>query len=238
MPPEATEVVPAPDVSLDPMFSFLVAALDSIAVGVIAVDRNLRLVHCNTYAKEILHHGSCLAIAGGLLTCPQASDTAHLRLAITRCLGNDTPAPTVFRLYDHRVAEFIEIAILRCGHSTDMQQFAAIYVRSPDPQNAVSDTLLADLYGLTRAERQIASLLTQEGSVTLAAKVRGVSPSTARTHLRSLLRKTGARRQVDLVQRLSTGLGGMMRFGTRSSPPLAAPALPAEIISSLKQGKP
>lgn len=237
MSPDASEVVPTPDISLDPMFSFLVAALDSIAVGVIAVDRTLRLVHSNTYAKEILQQGSCLGIAGGLLTCPQPADTAHLRLAVTRCLSNETSTPTVFRLYDHRLAEFIEIAILRCGRPTDMHQFAAIYIRSPDTQQPVSDTMLAGLYGLTRAERQIASLLTKEGSVTLAAKVRGVSASTARTHLRSLLRKTGARRQVDLVQRLSTGLGGMIRVD-----PGASGSAPATIGSmedtKFEEGKP
>lgn len=237
MSPDASEAVPNPDVGLDPMFSFLVSALDSIAVGVIAVDRTLRLVHCNTYAKEILQQGSCLGIASGLLTCPQAADTAHLWLAVTRCLSNETAAPTVFRLYDHRLAEFIEIAILRCGHPTDVQQFAAIYIRSPDPQQAVSDTMLAGLYGLTRAERQIASLLTQEGSVTLAAKVRGVSASTARTHLRSLLRKTGARRQVDLVQRLSTGLGGMIRVDAETAHSTPASVMPTE-VPKLGEGKP
>lgn len=220
MPPDASEVVPNPDTLLDPMFSFLVAALDSIAVGVIAVDRNLRLIHSNAYAREILQQGSCLGIAGGHLTCPQAPDTTQLRMAVQHCLDNETTAPAVFRLYDHRLSEFLEIAILRCGKSTDTRQFASIYIRSPNPQHAVSDTLLADLYGLTRAERQIASLLTQEGSVTLAAKVRGVSASTARTHLRSLLRKTGARRQVDLVQRLSTGLGGMIRIEQNATPSL------------------
>jgi len=203
------------------MFSFLVAALDSIAVGVIAVDRNLRLIHSNAYAREILQQGSCLGIASGQLTCLQAPDTTQLRMAVQHCLNNETTGPAVFRLYDHRLSEFLEIAILRCGKSIDTRQLASIYIRSPDPQHAVSDTLLADLYGLTRAERQIASLLTQEGSVTVAAKVRGVSPSTARTHLRSLLRKTGARRQVDLVQRLSTGLGGMIRLEQSAAAPLS-----------------
>lgn len=237
MAPDISEVVPASDINFDPMFSFLVTALDSIAVGVIAVDRNSRLIHCNVYAREILQQGSCLGIAGGLLTCPQPTDAAHLRFAVTRCLDKETSAPAVFRLYDHRLAEFIEVAIMPCGRATDAQQYAAIYVRSPDPHHAVSDTLLADLYGLTRAERQIASLLAQEGSVTVAAKVRGVSPSTARTHLRSLLRKTGARRQVDLVQRLSTGLGGMIRVGTGSSPPVTAPGASAANVSSLDEGK-
>lgn len=236
MSPDVPEAVPTPDIPLDPMFSFLVSALDSIAVGVIAVDRTLRLVHCNAYAKEILQQGSCLGIASGLLTCPQTADTAHLRAAVTRCLSHESAEPTVFRLYDHRLGEFIEIAILRCGRPTDVQQFAAIYIRSPDPQQAVSDTMLAGLYGLTRAERQIASLLTQEGSVTLAAKVRGVSASTARTHLRSLLRKTGARRQVDLVQRLSTGLGGMIRVDTETSRARPASALAPE-HPKLEEGK-
>lgn len=213
MTPDTLAAVPSPDVRLDPMYSFLVAALDAISVGVIAVDRNMRLMHSNAYAREILQQGSCLGLVGGQLTCPQAADAARLRLAVGHCLGGTAATPEVFRLYDHRLAEFLEIATLRCAAPGEAEPFAAIYLRSPDPQQAVSDTLLAELYGLTRAERQIAFLLTQQGSVTLAAKVRGVSPSTARTHLRSLLRKTGARRQVDLVQRLSTGLGGMIRLG-------------------------
>jgi DNA-binding CsgD family transcriptional regulator len=215
----------------------MVAVLDRIAVGVVAVDRAMRLVHCNDYARDLLQRGSSLGVAGGLLSCPQSADTVRLRLAVIRCLDDQAPLPTVFRLYDHRLAEFVEIAVLRCGPLTDTQPLVAIFVRSPDPQRAVCDALLAPLYGLTRAERQMAALVTQEGSVTVAAKVRGVSASTARTHLRSLLRKTGARRQVDLVQRLSTGLGGMIRFGTAATPPAQSPVMTSERASVLAVGE-
>jgi len=200
----------SPDVRKDPLYSFLVTALDSIAVGVIAVDRFLRPMHSNKYAREILDLGSTLAVVNGVLTCAQPGDTGRLRTAVARCISDDPATPIVFRLYDHRRAEYLEVAVKRSGDTAP--DYASIYIRSSGPQSGVPDTLLADLYGLTRAERQIASLLTQEGSVTVAAKVRGVSPSTARTHLRSLLRKTGARRQVDLVQRLSTGLCSLVLF--------------------------
>lgn len=198
------------DVRKDRVFSLLVTALDSIAIGVIAVDRSLRPVHCNRYAREILDEGSSLGLVGGTLACPQPGDTSRLRTAVAGCIGAAAGAAAVFRLYDPRRAEHLEVAVKRCGDGAP--DLATIYVRSSGPQPGMPDTLLADLYGFTRAERQIASLLTQEGSVTVAAKVRGVSASTARTHLRSLLRKTGARRQVDLVQRLSTGLCGLVRF--------------------------
>jgi len=200
----------ASDVHKDSVFSFLVSALDSIAIGVIAVDQSLRPVHTNRYAREILDQGASLVLNNGTLTCPQPGDATRLRLAVVRCISGETRAPIVFRLYDHRRTEHVEVAIKRC--SDTVPDIASIYVHSPGLQSGAPEILLAELYGLTRAERQIAALLTREGSVTVAAKVRGVSPSTARTHLRSLLRKTGARRQVDLVQRLSTGVCGLVRF--------------------------
>lgn len=225
MNPDHPESPASPVVRNDPVYSFLVDALDSIAVGVMAVDRSLRLIHANGYARDVLSQGTTLALAGGALACAQAGDTTRLRLAVARCLGGEASSPIVFRLHDHRRAEFIEVAVRRASTDAPAQDIpgglAAIYIRNPGPHPAMSDTLLADLYGLTRAERVIASLLTQEGSVTVAAKVRGVSPSTARTHLRSLLRKTGARRQVDLVQRLSTGLCGLVRFCLKERLPTA-----------------
>lgn len=192
------------------VYSFMVGALDSIRVGVIAADRYLRPVHFNRYARDVLEQGAAIGLLNGTLTCPQPSDASRLRLAVVRCIDDAAAAPVVFRLYDQRRAEYLEVAI-QAARDAGLE-LASIFIRSSAPQADVSDVLLAELYGLTRAERQIASLLTQEGSVTVAAKVRGVSASTARTHLRSLLRKTGARRQVDLVQRLSTGLCGLVRF--------------------------
>lgn len=197
----------------DLVLSTLMGALDSIAVGVIAVDRSLRPLHFNRYAGEILEDGGSLALDDGMLTCPQPADTSRLKTAVTRCIGAQAGSATLFRLYDPRRAESLEVAVKRSGNG--VAELATIFIRNSGPQSEMPDMLLADLYGFTRAERQIAALLTQEGSVTLAAKVRGVSASTARTHLRSLLRKTGARRQVDLVQRLSTGLCGLVRFCPR-----------------------
>lgn len=200
----------ASEVRKDLVFCALVTALDSIAVGVIAVDHLLRPVHFNRYACEILEDGSSLALVGGMLVCPQPGDMSRLKMAVTNCIGADAGSTSVFRLHDPRRTGSLEVAVKRCGDN--VPELATIFIRSPGPQPTMPDMLLAELYGFTRAERQIASLLTREGSVTVAAKVRGVSPSTARTHLRSLLRKTGARRQVDLVQRLSTGLCGLVRF--------------------------
>lgn len=225
MSPDLPESLASPLARNDPVYSFLVGALDSIAVGVMAVDRSLQLIHANDYARDVLDQGTTLALSSGALTCAQAGDTTRLRLAVARCLSGEVSSPIVFRLHDHRRAEFIEVAVRSASSDAPAHAIqgglAAIYIRNPGPQPALSDTLLADLYGLTRAERAIASLLTQEGSVTVAAKVRGVSASTARTHLRSLLRKTGARRQVDLVQRLSTGLCGLVRFCLKERLPAA-----------------
>lgn len=219
----------AQETGSDAVFSFLISALDSIAIGVIAVDRSLKHLHSNHYAREILDGGGSFCLSGSALSCQQPADANRLRTAVMQCTSGEASPPIVFRVYDHRRADYLEVAVRGSGSDGTPTPLACIYLRSPGPQTGIPDVLLAELYGLTRAERQIASLLTQEGSVTVAAKVRGVSPSTARTHLRSLLRKTGARRQVDLVQRLSTGLCGLVRFGAGNERASAqAPAQTAE----------
>jgi DNA-binding CsgD family transcriptional regulator len=59
--------------------------------------------------------------------------------------------------------------------------------------------LLAMTYGLTPAETRVVSCLLAGRSPSESARELRVSPTTARTHLRSVFRKTGVSRQQDLL---------------------------------------
>jgi DNA-binding CsgD family transcriptional regulator len=69
-----------------------------------------------------------------------------------------------------------------------------------DPEERVQQRpgTLNKLFGLTRAEAEIAQLLAQGMSVQEIASHRGISYETARAHLKSVYRKTETNRQSEL----------------------------------------
>lgn len=75
---------------------------------------------------------------------------------------------------------------------TSVEQKAA-----PDPD------LLADAFGLTRAEADVASFLVQGKSAEAIAARRGIAPVTVRNQIKALLAKTGTHRQSELIALLS-----------------------------------
>jgi DNA-binding CsgD family transcriptional regulator len=63
----------------------------------------------------------------------------------------------------------------------------------------VEPEVLAKLYGLTRREADLAVQLSAGLELRAAATAAGMSYNTARSHIRLLFRKTGAKSQLQLV---------------------------------------
>nr|WP_255616854.1 helix-turn-helix transcriptional regulator [Aurantimonas sp. VKM B-3413] len=70
--------------------------------------------------------------------------------------------------------------------------------RRPAPKRDITE-LLKVRYGLTKAEASIAALLKEGVSVKAIAEQRSGSEATVRTHIKSILHKTGTKRQAELV---------------------------------------
>ena len=66
-----------------------------------------------------------------------------------------------------------------------------------------AEDLLRTLFGLTRAEIALTEKLANGQTLTEAAEAARISRETARTHLKSILRKTGTRRQSELTALLA-----------------------------------
>jgi DNA-binding CsgD family transcriptional regulator len=69
----------------------------------------------------------------------------------------------------------------------------------PGPDPAV----LRQLFGLTRMESRVASIISTGASPEEAAENMGISFETARNHLKAVFAKTGTHRQGELVALLS-----------------------------------
>ena len=91
-------------------------------------------------------------------------------------------------------------------HSGRAERAALILVHGlaeqPEPQDAVNQ-LLQQVYGLTPAEARLATLILDGQSPSDAASKLKVSVATVRTQLSSILKKTGSRKQAELIRHLS-----------------------------------
>jgi DNA-binding CsgD family transcriptional regulator len=84
---------------------------------------------------------------------------------------------------------------------------ALVFISDPESRPKPRAALMRALYGLTPAEARLADLLLEGLEVREIAERVGTTLETARSHLKRVLAKTGARRQVELM-RLMLSLPG------------------------------
>lgn len=73
--------------------------------------------------------------------------------------------------------------------------------------------ILSGLFDLTPAETRVARAVCAGSTIEDCARAAGVSPETIRSQLKSVLAKTGTRRQIDLVRLLSSLVRGAQSTG-------------------------
>jgi len=195
----------------------------SLAIGLILVDRQGRLVLANQQAEEILNRkdGLTLSAQGQLVAHKQKNLLlAKLFEAIGTSLGKSLhPGGDVLvERPSGKMPYRLSIMPLRVSNfvSDWKQAVAAIFVSDPDAEPDLDSKFLQQHYGVTRKEAAVASLLVQGLDLDQICDQLGVKKTTVRTQIRSLMDKLDAGRQVELVLKLS-------RIGNGRSPGGEAP---------------
>jgi DNA-binding CsgD family transcriptional regulator len=86
---------------------------------------------------------------------------------------------------------------------------AILFITDPERQIAIRSERLRDEFGLTRAEAALAlEIVAGQGLQAAAGRLR-ITVTTARTHLAHIFRKTGTRRQAELVRVILQSEGGV-----------------------------
>jgi DNA-binding CsgD family transcriptional regulator/PAS domain-containing protein len=197
--------------------AWLEAGLDAMRQGVAVLDAAGRLCHANAALEAMAAQRDGLAIGpDGLLLTDQAAmaqarhalgiavavSGGRIRLlpdgmsfAVPRPSGK---APWLVQMLPLRRAEQGSLAGL---------QGAVAVVTDGATRRPPSALLLQKLLGLTPAEADLAAALAQGRDIAEQARRRRVSRETLRSHLAAIRRKTGCRRQAELVA-LVLRLGG------------------------------
>ncbi len=200
------------------------AALDALPIGALVVDAEMRVLVANLAAENLAARGAALELRreiglGGGGGAPvfararrRAEDTALAFLVRSTALGG-APGGAV-RLHDGAGAPALAASVAPlpkriaggAGGAGRVAGQALILLRdlaaAPPPPPI---GLLRDLFGLTRAEAEVAQALAGGASKRTVAAERGSRESTVRTHVRAVLDKTGAA-NLRALERLLAGL--------------------------------
>ncbi len=169
----------------------------------------------NTAALALVHSRETLFIdAAHTVTLRDKRLHPQLLRHIHRCgYPGQSPFPEPAHLVvprDNQRPLIVQISsLVRPGETTTASSRPAVALRVLDPDRATlpDPRLLQSVFGLTEAETQFCCRLAAGLTVEEVAEASFVSVHTARTHLKRVLRKTGATRQAELLvmfQRLVT----------------------------------
>jgi DNA-binding CsgD family transcriptional regulator len=166
----------------------------SIPIGVIIVSGDRQVVSMNRRAVQIAQKGDSFLIQNNLLRAARPGQTGELDKLIEAALAGQSPRGMIVR-ESNELPLWVQAVPLSEGR-------AAVLISDPEQRCIPDDEMLGALFGLTPAERRLASLLIQGASLREAAAQLQISLHTARTHLKVIFHKTGTNRQSRLMFRL------------------------------------
>lgn len=182
-------------------------ALDASRTATIILDAHARIVHCNAAAAELLRQGDGIVARGGGVAASDHTHNGRLRalIATASAAGGGTPfrpggAMTLPRSSRKRPL-YILVSPLRVDEAL-IPAHVLVQVGDPERQTTLPGHVLRPLYQLTPSEAEIANALVAGRSVDEIAELRGVTSGTVRIQLKTILQKTGARRQSELMRLL------------------------------------
>lgn len=182
-------------------------AFDNLLYGVVVVDHCGRPVAKNKLAQDILARRDGIVEGSEGIEVLSHNRRMPLRHVLREWqsaawTGGERRAETLV-VHRKETATPLSVSIIPLSDSPDYvyeQQGALIFIADPERPNRANTDLLQRAFGLTPAEARLTALIAAGHRLTDAANISGTSVGTARTHLKRIFDKTGAKRQVDLVR--------------------------------------
>lgn len=192
--------------------SFYECLMDKMDIGCIVLDERGQLLSNNVFAQSILSDERGLAIRSGKVVALESSVGSELKQAIkTAAIAklNDCKSQNGMglrigdsssTLLDIVVKPLFSSDIPLVDGSPAVAIFVSECVQSDSPMDVQA---LAKIYGFTKCEARVGSLLCAGMTIAEASDELGVSVNTAKTHLRGIYEKTGFNRQSQVVALLN-----------------------------------
>jgi DNA-binding CsgD family transcriptional regulator len=180
--------------------------LDKLDRGVVLLDAAGAIIDANTLAQQVLREEKGLQNRGGRLAFTDVDvdarfarllDATHDVAGARRSLAASVKCPG---------AASYRVLIGPAHHHGARRNVAFVAVLyGPEESREISAEVLAELYGLTPAQADVARRLYAGHSVEETAMQLRLSLNTVRTHLKQIFSKCEVRSQAELLRMLATG---------------------------------
>jgi DNA-binding CsgD family transcriptional regulator len=181
--------------------------IDGLDAGVFLVDAEGHLAHANASGKALLDAGEPLKLHDGVLVAADGKVQSALMASFGAAAEGDTAIkagaalPLLSRSGNRFVAHVLPLSSgARLAAGARYAAIAALFVREAEIDVPGAISAAAQLYGLTPAEERVLRGIVDVGGITAVAAMLGASPSTVKTHLEHVFKKTGTNRQAELVK--------------------------------------
>jgi len=184
----------------------LQATLDMVGHAVFTLRADGRLVDCNRAGDAMLRQGDALTLRQQQMKARDPRDDEALQAALRAASAREgTQASAVFLHRENGLPHVLSIASVRVGTERRIVAIAT----DPDARDDSLTSRIRALYGLTRAEAEVAQGLCAGQGLEELSQERGVALNTVRTQIKNIYVKMDCSRQSELVARI----GALPRLG-------------------------
>ncbi len=186
------------------------SALSRIPIGVIVIDRELKISYHNELASTLIKKNLGLTIENNTLKISNPSDQRTLRTSIQQLLDNNTTIPS---LQIKRTPQSTPLTMMLRSIETEEMSLpfydaqphqVILYLSHPELCSFASTDSLQDMYRLTPAEAQLVIALTNGLTLNDIADDKNTSVQTVRSQLKMVFNKMNVNSQTDLVRHVLT----------------------------------
>lgn len=183
--------------------------LDILAFAVIVLDTGARIAFANTAARTLARETDGLMLEPGLRAATPDHTRALHDLVEAVSEAGAAGADRLASLSLPRPSGQRDLLAIACTLPGDgeRQGQVALFVCDPERRPAMPASALADLFGLTPTEAEVARALAHGSRPEGIAETLDVSSTTVAFHMRNLFQKTGTHRQADLVALILSAFG-------------------------------
>ena len=184
--------------------------LDANSRAIILLDRQGRVLFANRAARNLVAAQDGIMLSPEGLSLQRATDDGKLQQLIGEALAIPESASGISSgvMRAHRPSGKRPFSILVSPLSqsdvlmTVARPAVCVLIADPERQDLLPENVLRKLFGLTPAEARLAVRLARGDALELAAAALDIAYATARTQLAVIFRKTGTRRQGELIKLL------------------------------------
>jgi DNA-binding CsgD family transcriptional regulator len=179
-------------------------ALDQLAVGVLILDSQARVLFANMAAQEIATAQDVLVLTDRTVRCRQREQSDVLRKLVGSAIAGGPGGLLLLSAPSRRlpVSALVTPLVGTLAVSLaaqGLQGAAAVFLADPERHAAALAEHLQATYKLSPTEARVAWLIARSFSIRDAAKSLGLGPETVRTHLKHIYAKTGVNRRSALA---------------------------------------